>query len=83
MAAIDGLEDSGKTHALVLERVGGETLADRIARDQYRSACDAALERRFQFSSGRRPRDGADHVVDIRDEHPVLTHVALPHGADD
>src|SRR5438874_5892263 len=32
IAAIYGLEDSGETHALVLELVEGETLADRIAR---------------------------------------------------
>src|SRR5258705_7745708 len=32
IAAIYGFEDSGKTHALVLELVEGETLADRIAR---------------------------------------------------
>src|SRR5262245_60369123 len=32
IAAIYGLEDSGDTHALVLELVEGETLADRIAR---------------------------------------------------
>ena len=32
IAAIYGLEDSGKTHALVLELVEGETLADRIVR---------------------------------------------------
>src|SRR5438128_2652415 len=32
VAAIYGFEDSGETHALVLEFVDGETLADRIAR---------------------------------------------------
>ena len=32
IAAIHGFEDSGQTHALVLELVEGETLADRIAR---------------------------------------------------
>ena len=32
IAAIYGFEDSGETHALVLELVDGETLADRIAR---------------------------------------------------
>src|SRR6476620_6694964 len=32
IAAIYGFEDSGETHALVLELVEGETLADRIAR---------------------------------------------------
>jgi len=32
IAAIHGFEDSGETHALVLELVEGETLADRIAR---------------------------------------------------
>jgi len=32
IAAIYGFEDSGATHALVLELVEGETLADRIAR---------------------------------------------------
>ncbi len=32
IAAIYGFEDSGKTHALVLELVEGETLAERIAR---------------------------------------------------
>ena len=32
IAAIYGLEDTGDTHALVLELVEGETLADRIAR---------------------------------------------------
>jgi len=32
IAAIHGFEDSGDTHALVLELVEGETLADRIAR---------------------------------------------------
>src|SRR5436190_10470823 len=32
IAAIYGFEDSGDTHALVLELVEGETLADRIAR---------------------------------------------------
>jgi Tol biopolymer transport system component len=32
IAAIHGFEDSGETHALVLELVGGDTLADRIAR---------------------------------------------------
>jgi serine/threonine-protein kinase len=32
VAAIYGFEDSGETHALVLELVEGETLADRIAR---------------------------------------------------
>src|SRR5690348_10400848 len=32
IAAIHGLEDSGDVHALVLEFVDGETLADRIAR---------------------------------------------------
>ena len=32
IAAIHGFEDSGATHALVLELVEGETLADRIAR---------------------------------------------------
>ncbi len=32
IAAIYGFEDSGQTHALVLEFVDGETLADRIAR---------------------------------------------------
>ena len=32
IAAIYGFEDSGDTHALVLELVGGDTLADRIAR---------------------------------------------------
>src|SRR6266576_4036550 len=31
VAAIYGFEDSGETHALVLELVDGETLADRIA----------------------------------------------------
>ena len=31
IAAIYGFEDSGQTHALVLELVEGETLADRIA----------------------------------------------------
>src|SRR6478752_4040313 len=33
IAAIYGFEDSGETHALVLELVEGETLADRIARE--------------------------------------------------
>src|ERR1700716_2203456 len=32
IAAIHGFEDSGEIHALVLELVEGETLADRIAR---------------------------------------------------
>ncbi len=32
IGAIYGLEDSGGTHALVLELVEGDTLADRIAR---------------------------------------------------
>ena len=32
IAAIYGFEDSGETHALVLELIEGETLADRIAR---------------------------------------------------
>ena len=32
IAAIHGFEDSGAVHALVLELVEGETLADRIAR---------------------------------------------------
>src|SRR2546430_4070451 len=32
IAAIYGFEDSGGTHALVLELVEGETLADRVAR---------------------------------------------------
>ena len=32
IGAIYGFEDSGETHALVLELVEGETLADRIAR---------------------------------------------------
>ncbi len=32
IAAIHGFEDSGETHALVLELVEGETLAERIAR---------------------------------------------------
>src|SRR5438477_7034851 len=32
IAAIYGFEDGGETHALVLELVEGETLADRIAR---------------------------------------------------
>ncbi len=32
IAAIYGFEDSGETHALVLELVEGETLADRVAR---------------------------------------------------
>src|SRR5512138_2150159 len=32
IAAIYGFEDGGDTHALVLEFVDGETLADRIAR---------------------------------------------------
>src|SRR5205085_55213 len=32
IAAIYGFEDSGETHALVLELVDGETLAERIAR---------------------------------------------------
>src|SRR6187399_1264462 len=32
IGAIYGLEDSGDTHALVLELVEGDTLADRIAR---------------------------------------------------
>src|SRR2546423_8262213 len=32
IAAIYGFEDSGQTHALVLELVEGETLADRIAK---------------------------------------------------
>ncbi len=32
IAAIHGFEDSGKTHALVLELVEGETLAERVAR---------------------------------------------------
>src|SRR5258705_3516265 len=32
IAAIYGIEDSGEIHALVLELVEGETLADRIAR---------------------------------------------------
>ena len=32
IAAIHGFEDSGHVHALVLELVEGETLADRIAR---------------------------------------------------
>src|SRR6476620_11635535 len=32
IAAIYGFEDSGQTHALVLELVEGETLAERIAR---------------------------------------------------
>jgi serine/threonine-protein kinase len=32
IAAIHGFEDSGETHALVLELVEGETLADRVAR---------------------------------------------------
>ena len=32
IAAIYGFEDSGSTHALVLELVEGPTLADRIAK---------------------------------------------------
>src|SRR5580765_7628376 len=32
IAAIYGFEDSGETHALVLELVDGSTLADRVAR---------------------------------------------------
>src|SRR6476661_2462942 len=36
IAAIYGFEDSGDTHALVLELVEGETLADRIARGAVR-----------------------------------------------
>ena len=32
IAAIYGFEDSGSTHALVLELVGGQTLANRIAK---------------------------------------------------
>ena len=32
IAAIYGFEDSGSTHALVLELVEGRTLADRIAK---------------------------------------------------
>ena len=41
IAAIYGFEDSGETHALVLELVEGETLADRIARGPM--ALDEAL----------------------------------------
>ena len=32
IAAVYGFEDSGETHALVLELIEGETIADRIAR---------------------------------------------------
>jgi eukaryotic-like serine/threonine-protein kinase len=41
IGAIYGLEDSGDTHALVLELVEGDTLAERIARD--RMPLDEAL----------------------------------------
>src|SRR5438132_8841385 len=41
IAAIYGFEDSGDTHALILELVEGETLADRIARGPI--ALDEAL----------------------------------------
>src|SRR5262245_66507076 len=41
IAAIHGFEDSGNVHALVLEFVDGETLAERIARGTI--ALDEAL----------------------------------------
>ena len=72
IAAIYGFEDSGETHALVLELVEGETLADRIARGsipidealpiarQIAEALEAAHE---QLIIHRDP-DGADRARD-------------------
>ena len=48
IAGIYGLEESGERKFLVMERVGGETLADRIKRgpipvDESRGDCEANL----------------------------------------
>jgi serine/threonine protein kinase len=57
IAAIYGFEDSGSTHALVLELVEGPTLADRIARRvaARRGAAHCEADRRGarKHSAGR------------------------------
>ena len=56
IAAIYGFEDSGSTHALVLELVEGPTLADRIAQGRdsaRRSAAHCATNRRGARSRAR------------------------------
>jgi len=50
IAAIYGLEDSGETHALVLELVPGPTLADRISQGAIR--LDEALPIAKQIAEG-------------------------------
>ena len=41
------------------------------------------LERRPEFSPGWPRGVGPEDVVDIRDEHPVLTHGTCPEAAKD
>ena len=60
IGAIYGFEDSGETHALVLELVVGDTLADRIARGPI--PLDEALPIARQICAGPRSRPRAgDH----------------------
>lgn len=51
IATIHGIEDSGPTHALVMELVEGPTLADRIRQDPI--PIDEALEHAHERGTDR------------------------------
>ena len=54
IAHIHGFEDSGATHALVMELVEGPTLADRIALGRFRSTKRSPSRARSPTRSNRR-----------------------------
>src|SRR3977135_2377467 len=63
IAAIYGFEDSGETHALVLELVEGETLADRIARGAVPRDEALPIARQIAEALGAAHEQGIIHLA--------------------
>jgi eukaryotic-like serine/threonine-protein kinase len=63
IAAIYGLEDTDGTHALVLELVEGETLADRIARGLLPLTETLSIARQIIMRSRRRTKRVSSIVI--------------------
>src|SRR5688500_1852032 len=76
IGAIYGFEDSGETHALVLELVEGDTLADRIARAPI--PLDEALPIARQIAEALEAAH--EHGIIHRDLKPSNIKIT-PHGA--
>ena len=64
IGAIYGFEDTGETHALVLELIEGDTLADRIARGAIALDEALAIARQSATPSRRRTSTGLFIVIE-------------------